>query len=266
MQILAAIRDLADPASGEPPSRRRFSAATGISAYRIERCFPSWDAAVAAAGLVPRHDGRPLPLARLLADYGRAVREYGGPPSATQFERRVRHCRRGLLRHCGSWEAVPAAFRAFAAQQPPAAWDDVLRLLDAAEQAPARHAWQPSAAAGARAVARPGCGAYGPALGVPGFIRAPVNELGVVMLFARLAPQLGFDILAVQAAFPDCEALREGATGRWQRVRIEFEFESRNFAAHGHPCDGCDLLVCWRHNWPDCPPGLEVLELQSVVQ
>jgi hypothetical protein len=57
--------------------------------------------------------------------------------------------------------------------------------------------------------------------------------------------------------------MREVRPGVWQRVRIEFEFESRNFLAHGHDVTGCELIVCWNHNWEGCP--LEVLELRSVV-
>ena len=34
---------------------------------------------------------------------------------------------------------------------------------------------------------------------------------------------------------------------------------------HGHDPAGCDVLVCWRHNWPECPPELEVLALADVV-
>jgi hypothetical protein len=49
-------------------------------------------------------------------------------------------------------------------------------------------------------------------------------------------------------------------------VRIQFEYESRNFRDHGHPALGCDVVVCWRHNWPDCPPAIEVVELASVVK
>jgi Homing endonuclease associated repeat len=29
------------------------------------------------------------------------------------------------------------------------------------------------------------------------------------------------------------------------------------------PVDGCDLIVCWKHNWPECP--LEVLELKNEI-
>jgi len=30
-----------------------------------------------------------------------------------------------------------------------------------------------------------------------------------------------------------------------------------------HEVDGCDVLVCWKHNWPECP--LEVVELRTVL-
>jgi len=46
-------------------------------------------------------------------------------------------------------------------------------------------------------------------------------------------------------------------------VKIEFEQESRNFLRHMHDVKECDLIVCWRHNWPECP--LEVLELRSLL-
>jgi hypothetical protein len=48
-----------------------------------------------------------------------------------------------------------------------------------------------------------------------------------------------------------------------QLVRIEFEQESRNFLKHMHLASECDLIVCWKHNWPECP--LEVVELKTVL-
>jgi hypothetical protein len=84
------------------------------------------------------------------------------------------------------------------------------------------------------------------------------------LLFGSVARELGFVILRAQAEFPDCEAMREIEPNRWQRVRIEFEYESRNFFEHMHQAADCDLIVCWSHNWPDCP--LEVLELESVLE
>jgi hypothetical protein len=93
-----------------------------------------------------------------------------------------------------------------------------------------------------------------------------MNEQGVVFLFGMLAKELGYRVQNVQKGFPDCEALREIAPGRWQRVSIEFEFESRNFRDHRHPENGCDVIVCWKHNWEDCPAHLEVLELSRVIE
>jgi len=48
----------------------------------------------------------------------------------------------------------------------------------------------------------------------------------------------------------------------WQLVKIEFERESRNFLRHGHLPSGCDVIVCWVHNWPECP--VEVIELSTL--
>jgi hypothetical protein len=59
--------------------------------------------------------------------------------------------------------------------------------------------------------------------------------------------------------------IREMQPAKWQRARIEFEYESRNFKLHRHPADKCDVIVCWRHNWAECPKGLEVVELSQVI-
>jgi hypothetical protein len=81
-----------------------------------------------------------------------------------------------------------------------------------------------------------------------------------------LSRQLGFIIDAVQAGFPDLLARMEVQPGRWQPVRVEVEYESRNFKRHGHDPQQCDLIVCWRHNWKNCPPNLQVLELSKIVK
>jgi hypothetical protein len=70
----------------------------------------------------------------------------------------------------------------------------------------------------------------------------------------------------VQTGIPDCEAMRQITAERWQRVRIEFEFESRNFRDHGHPSTGCDVVVCWRHNWAECPENIDVVELSRAIK
>jgi hypothetical protein len=44
---------------------------------------------------------------------------------------------------------------------------------------------------------------------------------------------------------------------------VELEQESKNFLKHGHDPNGCDAIVCWEHNWEECP--LEVIELKTVI-
>jgi hypothetical protein len=91
----------------------------------------------------------------------------------------------------------------------------------------------------------------------------PVNEQGVIFLFGVMAEKLGFVVLRIQTEFPDCEALMQVEEVKWERVRIEFEYESRNFLKHLHEAGECDVIVCWRHNWPECP--LDVVELRERI-
>ncbi len=107
---------------------------------------------------------------------------------------------------------------------------------------------------------------YGPPSKIPGLRNEPINEAGVTYVFGRVAEKLGFEVERIQTGFPDCEALREVAKDKWQRVKIEFEYASRNFLGHGHPPKGCDIIVCWIHNWQECPKHLEVIELKRLVR
>jgi hypothetical protein len=122
---------------------------------------------------------------------------------------------------------------------------------------------------GVCAAGRAPCGrpvVYGEPLGLAAMAHAPTNELGVLFLFGILAADLGFRVERLQAAFPDCEAKREVAPGKWELVLLELEIYSRNFKAHRHDPRGCHGIVCWKHNWPDCPEWLEVIELSKVVK
>ena len=85
-----------------------------------------------------------------------------------------------------------------------------------------------------------------------------------MFLFGRVAHELGYVVEMVSTGFPDCEAKRRVSGGRSERVRIELEFQSRNLRDHGHSAAGCDALVCWEHNWPECPT--EVLELREAIR
>ncbi len=107
---------------------------------------------------------------------------------------------------------------------------------------------------------------YGEPLGLAAMAHAPTNEDGVLFLFGVVAADLGFRIERVQREFPDVEAKREVAPGIWELQWWELEWCSRNFKEHGHDPKGCRGIICWKHNWPDCPEGLEVIELSRVVK
>lgn len=94
---------------------------------------------------------------------------------------------------------------------------------------------------------------------------APVNELGVVYLFGVLHDTFDFKIESIQAGFPDCVARRRIGPNKWEEVRIEFEYDSRSFQTHKHDPTGVDVIVCWRHNWPDCPKEIEIIELSTLL-
>jgi predicted secreted protein len=104
---------------------------------------------------------------------------------------------------------------------------------------------------------------YGPLMNPSPLAHGPTNEMGVLFLFGTVAAQLGFVVTWVRSEFPDCEAMILVGPEKWQRIRIEFEYESRNFLKHMHDAKECDLIVCWKHNWPECP--VEVLELSSMI-
>lgn len=90
---------------------------------------------------------------------------------------------------------------------------------------------------------------------------APKNELGVVFLFSHMLKKLRLTIDKIQPQYPDCIAYQKVGGGQ-KKIRIEFEFKSRNFKSQMHNPKGCDWIVCWEHNWPDIPKHLTVVELR----
>jgi hypothetical protein len=193
----------------------------------------------------------------LLLDWAAVARKLKTIPTVAEYETNGRFTNSPFNSRYQRWTLVPTAFRKFTESQ----WRDVLAMVARYEAEHFR-----SNARGARKDPllrdRP---VYGRPIQVPELAHEPVNEAGVIFAFGMLAHRLGFVVHRMQTEFPDCEAMREMAKGRWQRVRIEFEFESRNFLKHRHRQDRCDLIVCWVHNWKACPPSIDVLELRRVI-
>ena len=290
-QIVKSIAAMAKRL-GRAPSLLEFVTGSCIPKNSVFRLFPRWNDAVRAAGLQPYRLYLRPESHELLTDWGETVRKLGAVPSRRAYDLNGKHYPITLEKRFGGWPALPQAFRDFAKGK--REWRDVLALVPdpavgARDTRPAlsKRMGARRTIVGARDTRarlinersvstilprqlqhaplqkRP---TYGEPLDFPALRHEPVNEQGVVLLFGMVAKHLGYVVESVQAAFPDCEAKRQIAPRRWQRVNIEFEFESRNFRDHGHPLTGCDIIVCWRHNWHDCPAHIEVLELSSLLK
>ncbi len=234
------------------------------------------------AGLEPSGSGHSVKTADLLNDWACVARKLQKIPSAHDYRRHGRYSPTPFSDRFGRWVRVPEMFLAFVRSGGNEyQWKDVEKMVAARHQQLAQAAGVVEAPSpvesphsrgrlySTNSSKRKTLGdrpLYGAPLCLPGLAHEPVNEAGVIYVFGMVAHQLRFVVLRMQSGFPDCEAMREVQPGRWQRVRIEFEFESRNFVKHGHNKEECDLIVCWTHNWPECPGSLEVIELQRVTK
>jgi hypothetical protein len=223
--------------------------------------------ALTECGLQRTGPGYEVDLKILFMDWAGLVRKLGKVPTMAEYEMHGSYSVRPLIRRYRGWVHVPAGLMEFAREERlEGEWADVLDVI-------ARHKEEESdgrrtfGSTNSR-MPKPRIFKDRPIYGRPmmdmALGLAPTNEMGVVFLFGTMAKDLGFMVIRLQSEFPDCEAFREVEPGCWQLVQIEFEKESRNFLTHGHKINGCDLLVCWKHNWEGCP--LEVIELSTVME
>ena len=99
-----------------------------------------------------------------------------------------------------------------------------------------------------------------------GLIYSPINEQGVVYLFGLISEDLNIRVESIQQGYPDCTGIRYLGKGKWERIRIEFEYKSSNF---DHDPKGCDVIVCWEDNLAGKNrkelEGIEIIELKSMI-
>jgi HNH endonuclease len=265
-EIIAAVVKCTEEL-GHAPSVGELLAWTKVSIYAIRKNFGNYKRALAECGLERGGAGYTVGLESLFPDWAGVVRKLGRIPTMTDYRLHGRYSSRPLVRHFGGWRYVPAGMLEYGREQKlEDAWKDVLDVV-------AKHLMEtaelPRASRRRSGVLSwPIMQADEPFYGLPmaeaPMVYCPTNEAGVAVLFGAVARELGFRITRVQNGFPDCEAMIEVEPGKLRPVRIEFEFESRNFLAHLHSAAKCDMIVCWRHNWPDCP--LRVVELRSAVK
>jgi hypothetical protein len=280
---------------GHTPSHVELMKHAEVSRKAVRRHFSNYGALLAECGLAGIGSGYKAPLEAVFRDWATVARTLKKIPTIADYEIGGQYSVRPLVTRFGTWNMVPYGLKLYAEEQGLAEeWKDVLAIIDTREQqAKALKALQrapgpDNVRRARRFAAREGLddlkrairsletmgpddskegkerrAIYGPVMRPYPLICGPVNEMGVVFLFGARAEELGFLVLRIQTEFPDCEALRMIDDERCERVKIEFEHESRNFLKHMHKASECDLIVCWKHNWPECP--IEVLELRSAL-
>jgi len=230
---------------------------TALSHKQIKKHFGGYPQALLECNLEPKEIGRgahKLALEKLFTEWAGIVRKLKKLPSRSEYEMHSKYTGTPLTRRFGSWLLVPHGLKQFAVKFGLAEeWKAELELVPP----------PPATAPAKRPLYLPDKRLYGAPMFPGPLAYAPVNEMGVVFLFGWMAPQLGYVVHWLQSEFPDCEVMRRVAHERCQLLKGEFEYESRNFLKHMHDVKGCDLIICWRHNWPECP--IEVLELRKAL-
>ncbi|HEY7402728.1 MAG TPA: hypothetical protein VIB39_04355 [Candidatus Angelobacter sp.] len=267
-EILKAIRVCARKLK-RSPKLHELRAMAGVTEKVLYTRLGCLGKALEAAGLQASGAGFNLTEDALLKDWAAVARKLKKLPSISEYRQMGKCSDTPFRNRYGSWVRVPEAFASFVRRSKNKAlireWRAVLEMIEGngSGTQQARATGNQSRLRRQRRglmVDRP---VYGMPLHLPEMAYAPMNEAGVMFLFALMARRLGFVVQRLQTGFPDCEAMREVAPGQCQRVWIEFEFESKNFAKHRHRRDGCDLIVCWRHNWKECP--MEVIALSDQL-
>ena len=268
-EMIAALLECREKL-GRVPGAEEFLATAGVRLHVMKRLFGKYGELLRAARLEREGTGYRVHLEALFIDWAEIVRKLGRLPTIADYQTNSRYSMQPLRRRFGGWKRVPLGLLLYAEQNYlENEWQDVLDMVRAARAEKYGANWRSrlpswsSSSPGCLPILRKDRTTFGPSLMPVPMSHAPTNENGVLFLFGILAAELGFVVMKLQSEFPDCKAMRKIDEKCWQEVWIEFEFESRNFLAHKHRPDGCDLIVCWEHNWEECP--LEVVELKSVL-
>jgi hypothetical protein len=247
---------------GRVPSIPELVKLERLDRVEIRKHFGNYTAALEVCNLEIPERGRKLEMSRLFEDWAGVVRKLKKLPSVFEYEQNSRYTEKPLSSRFGTWAQVPGALKMYAEQQGLAEeWRDVMELVEEQEKraelerrsargflvarADGRPGGVPGGGPGGALAGEPGGEAslsamvlavtdesrpfYGVVIGTHAHVYAPTNESGVVCLFGAMAQQLGFMVLRIQTEFPDCEAIRLVAPGRYQRVRIDLNTKAGIF-------------------------------------
>jgi Homing endonuclease associated repeat len=260
-EIIAGIRSCAEEL-GRTPSVADLKRMKNIGLKTVKRFFRGFGEALCEAGFNPQGAGFKSDPQALFQDWAAIVRKLGKVPSLLEYNKHSQFSVGPLITRFGGWTEVPRGLMQFAREKGlDEGWEDVIGTIERHERLNGRGDKR-SSAAHTRWKDEP---FYGAPLTPWTMLHAPTNEQGVLYMLGVLSGHLGMVATLIQTSFPDAEIMREVEPGRWQRIAAELEYESRNFLIHGHDPEGCKMIVCWIHNWPECPEHIEVVELSREL-
>jgi len=271
-EIIAELRRVAETLQTSRLTQQQFSQHGRISRSKVRYYFGTWNQAIKASGLKPIPSGglpelkrQALPDDEYLQEIIRLTRELGKQPTYDELNSKGRFSDRPYRKRWGTIEKAcqtayakygfPRAAKATGSKEPAQAG-----FSPPPEAKPVPRTYKPLETQRRKKVQ------FGEPIDFRGLRFAPINEQGVVFVFGMISRELGFLIESIRTDYPDCEGKRcvGPQKQKWEHVLIEFEYKSSNFREHGHHPDDCDLIVCWIHDWEDCP--VEVLELRSQIK
>jgi len=263
-QIIIEIQRVAKELGRETISRTEFEKLSGISQHQIYKIFNGWTEAVSEAGLTPHTKQVKKSHVELFQNIYTVCVMLDKIPTTMEFERNSGNAIKTYRKNFGSWKNSLSSFKLWLQENnPDSKFIDMINDK-AVEINTTKATENGNINSGMVWEGKKGI-IYGAPLDFKGLRHEPTNEQGVVFLFGKINEELGIIVEAVKAGFPDCVGKRliDKNKNLWEPVSIEFEYKSRNFLAHGHDVNGCDVIVCWIHDWYDCP--LEVIELKSII-
>lgn len=270
-EVISELRRVATDLNSVRLTQNQFKQYGRVSLGAICNKFGSWNQALEAAGLPTAPPGPNAELHQqkisdedLLQEIIRLTEELGKKPTNSEMNAKGRYSEKPYRKRWGSFtkaREVAYAKYGFPTQRSGVEVSAEQQSLQAQAitetqvMVPQTH--KPKESNRRKKVQ------FGEPIDFRGLRFAPINEQGVVYLFGMISRELGFLIESIRTEYPDCEGKRciDKRKQRWEHVLIEFEYRSSNF---DHSPDDCDLIVCWIHDWEDCP--IEVLELRSQIK
>jgi len=254
-ELLNELKRVSKELSKSRITRRDFIRNSKIPHWQYSLHFGSWNNAIKEAGLEinPSNLERKVPTELLFQDIDRVTKKAGKIPTVYEMIVNGKYNLTTYRSKFGSWSETVKHYKNWLNPPTETVTKSEVEKEPEQKEKVKTYEWDKIKIT-----------EYGEPINFRGMINAPINELGVIYLFGMVASELGFIIENVRTTFPDCEGKRKiKGKNRWEKVFIEFEFKSSNFKEHCHDSKQCDLIVCWEHDWRDCP--IEVLSLKEII-